>query len=66
MTCKELGGPCERRLSAKSWDEMVAMMTKHVTENHPETTEEMEKMHKEDPKKWAAEMKPRWDAAVTD
>ena len=23
MTCKELGGPCDQPLSARSWDDMV-------------------------------------------
>ena len=27
MTCRQLGGPCEQRLSADSWDEMVKAMT---------------------------------------
>jgi hypothetical protein len=31
---------------------MVRTRTKHVMENHLETAKEMEKMHKEDPKKW--------------
>ena len=50
-------------LSAGSWDEMVKAMTKHVMEKHPDVAKEMEKMHKEDPKKWGKEMKPKWDAA---
>jgi predicted small metal-binding protein len=63
MTCKDLGGPCDHRLSAATWDEMVGAMVKHVMANHPDTAKEMEKMHNEDPKKWAAETKPKWDAA---
>lgn len=62
MTCRELGGPCDQKLSAESWDEMVGKMTKHVIENHPETAKEMEEMHNADPKKWGGEMKPKWDA----
>lgn len=62
MTCRELGGPCNQRLSAVTWDEMVKTMTKHVMDNHPETAKSMEKMHKEDPKRWGREMKPKWDA----
>jgi hypothetical protein len=42
---------------------MVQAMTKHVMEKHPDVAKEMEKMHKEDPKKWGSEMKPKWDAA---
>jgi predicted small metal-binding protein len=62
MTCRELGGPCDQRLSAQNWDEMVKAMTKHVMEKHPETAKAMEKMHNDDPKKWGKEMKPKWDA----
>ena len=39
------------------------VMTKHVMEKHPDVAKAMEKMHKEDPKKWGKEMKPKWDAA---
>jgi len=35
MTCKQLGGPCDAKLSAESWDEMVQNMVKHVYANHP-------------------------------
>lgn len=62
MTCRELGGSCDQELQAATWDEMVKTMTKHVMEKHPETAKAMEKMHKEDPKKWGREMKPKWDA----
>lgn len=63
MICRELGGSYEQKLSAASWDEMVRAMTRHVMENHPDTTKTMEQMHNEDPKKWGREMKPKWDAA---
>ena len=59
MTCKELGGKCDQKLSAGSWDEMV----KHVMTTHPDVAKEMEKMHNADPKKWGRETKPKWDAA---
>ncbi len=62
MTCRELGGPCNEKLSASSWDEMVKTMTKHVMASHPDTAKDMERMHKQDPKKWGREMKPKWDA----
>ena len=57
MTCRELGGECDQRLSASSWDEMVTVMTKHVMDKHPDVAKQMEKIHKEDPKKWGREMK---------
>jgi predicted small metal-binding protein len=62
MTCRELGGPCDLKLSAQTWDEMVKAMTKHVMESHPETAKAMERMYNEDPKRWGRETKPRWDA----
>jgi predicted small metal-binding protein len=64
MTCRELGGKCDQRLSANSWDEMVKTMTQHVLEKHPDVAKQMEKMHTEDPQKWGREMKPKWDAAA--
>ena len=63
MTCRQLGGKCEQALSARSWDEMVKVMTKPCPRNHPDVAKKMEKMHSQDPKKWAREMKPKWDAA---
>lgn len=63
MTCKELGGKCDQRLSAASWDDMVQAMTKHVMENHPDVATEMQKMHNRDPKQWSREIRPKWDAA---
>jgi hypothetical protein len=63
MACKDLGGPCDQCLSATTWDEMVSAMVKHVVANHPDTAKEMERLHNEDPKKWGAEMKPKWDAS---
>jgi predicted small metal-binding protein len=63
MTCKELGGACETKLTASSWDEMVQTMTRHVMTKHPDVAKAMEKMHKEDSAKWSREMRPKWEAA---
>ena len=63
LTCRELGGTCDQKLSASSWDEMVKVMTKHVMEKHPDVAKTMARMHSEDPKKWGKEMKPKWEAA---
>jgi predicted small metal-binding protein len=61
MTCKELGGSCDQRLSAETWDEMVKKITEHVMSKHPDVAKKMERMHKEDPKRWGKEMKPKWE-----
>jgi predicted small metal-binding protein len=63
LTCKELGGKCDQKLSANSWDEMVQVMTKHVMEKHPDVAKSMEEMHNAEPKRWGRETKPKWDAA---
>ncbi|MEO6300911.1 MAG: DUF1059 domain-containing protein [Paracoccaceae bacterium] len=63
MTCGELGGSCNQQLTAESWDDMVAAMTKHVMEKHPAVAESMKAMHERDPKEWGRKMKPKWDAA---
>jgi predicted small metal-binding protein len=62
MTCKDLGGTCDQKLSAASWNEMVQVMTEHVMEEHPDVAKEMERMHQQDPQKWGREMKPKWEA----
>jgi hypothetical protein len=63
MTCRELGGTCDEKLSAVTWDEMVKKMTAHVMDKHPDVAKSMQKMHADDPAKWGKEMKPKWDAA---
>ena len=63
MTCRDLGGACDQKLSANSWNEMVQKMSKHVMDKQPDAAKEMEKMHNEDPKRWGREMKPKFDNA---
>jgi predicted small metal-binding protein len=63
LTCKQLGGACDQRLSANSWEEMVQIMTKHVMDNHPDVAKKMEALHKQDPQQWAKENKPKWEHA---
>lgn len=63
MSCRQLGGDCDQKLSAATWNDMVNAMTKHVIEKHPEVAKKMEKMHHQDPKKWGREMRPKWEAA---
>ena len=63
LTCRELGGKCDQKISAKTWNEAVKKMTVHVMDKHPDVAEEMKKMHEADSKKWGREMKPKWEAA---
>lgn len=63
MTCRDFEGPCDTKLSAKSWDEMMNAVTKHAKENHPDIAKRMEMMSKEESEKWWEGMKMKWDAA---
>ncbi len=63
LTCKDLGGTCEERLSADSWNDIVKRMTNHVMQNDLDVAQQMEEMHHEDPQKWGKGMKPKWEAA---
>lgn len=66
MTCRQLRGKCDQRLSAESWEEMVTVMTKHVMHKHPDVAKDMEAMHKKDTKQWGRQMKPKWDQTAED
>jgi predicted small metal-binding protein len=52
LTCKELGGKCDQKISADTWNELVKNMSKHVMDKYPDVAKDMEKMHNEDPQKW--------------
>lgn len=64
MSCRQLGGTCDTKLTARSWDEMVKIMTQHVMDAHPDVAKKMEAMHAKDPAQWARSTKPKWDAAA--
>jgi predicted small metal-binding protein len=64
MTCKELGGKCDHKISANTWDEAVEKMTAHVMKEHPDVAAKMKEMHERDPKEWSLKMKPKWEAAA--
>lgn len=64
MTCRELGGACDLKISADTWTEMVKKMTDHVMHEHPAVAADMKKMHDDDPDKWGRDMKPKWERAA--
>jgi hypothetical protein len=62
--CEEFGGKCRQKLSAYTWKAMVKVIAKHFTDKHPiELAREMQRIKTKDAEKWAAVMKPKWDAA---
>jgi hypothetical protein len=64
MTCRQLGGTCDHRMSAETWEEMVSLMARHVIDCHPDVAKEMEALHDADPEQWNREMKPKWVATA--
>ena len=69
LTCAQLGGPCNFKMTAATENEMKAMAWKHVMEAHPEKMEDVNKM--KDAGKEAAEMAAanfhmNWEAAPED
>ena len=63
LTCKELGGKCDQKISADTRNELVKNVSKHVIEEQPDLAKDMERMHNEDPQKWGRDMKPKFDTA---
>jgi predicted small metal-binding protein len=61
MTCNQLGGKCDQKLSAETWDAMVKTTTRHVMET-PGARSEW-KPSTSGIQAWGREMKPEWDAA---
>ncbi len=49
MTCKEMGGMCEEKITGSSSDEMMANGMKHLEVAHPEMAENVKNMPETDP-----------------
>jgi hypothetical protein len=61
MTCSELGGTCDRRLSAETWQGIPALMMTYFPEKHPVVAANMEEMIA-DPREWMREVRKEWEA----
>jgi hypothetical protein len=75
MTCKQLGGACDKEFHAKTFDEMAEMSKKHGTEMHQQGDEEhmkamndmMELMKDPDAmKEWMESKRKEFDALPED
>jgi hypothetical protein len=71
MTCKQLGGACDKEFHAKTFEEMAEMSKKHGTEMYEKGDEEHIKLMKEmmelmkDPeamKEWIESKQKEFDA----
>ncbi len=63
LSCSAMGGECDEMISGANWDEFVANGMKHLEEKHPEMAAKVKAMTPEEMEKWAAETKPKWEAA---
>ena len=75
MTCKQLGGACDKEFHAETFEEMAEMSKKHGMEMHDKGDEEHIKVMKEmkelmnDPeamKEWIESKKKEFDALPED
>jgi len=75
MTCKQLGGACDKEFHAKTFEEMAEMSKKHGTEMYEKGDEEHLKVMKEmkelmnDPKamkEWIGNKQKEFDALPED
>ena len=65
LTCAQMGGPCEEKISGATKDEMMSNGMKHMEAAHPEMAADIKSMPKDDPKmvEWGKTFDASWDAA---
>lgn len=61
MTCKDMGGSCNFKMTANTTEEMIAQGMAHVKMSHPEIVEQMSKMTPEENEKWNNDFKTKWE-----
>ncbi len=64
LTCKQMGGGCDTKLSANTPEEMMSVGMKHLEKAHPKMAADVKKAPKDDPmmKKWQADFNKTWAA----
>jgi predicted small metal-binding protein len=50
LTCAQMGGPCDAKISGNSKEEIVMNGMKHLEEAHPEMAADVKAMPQDDPK----------------
>ena len=68
MTCAQMGGPCETKMSAATQDEMMNKGMAHIESAHPEMAADIKSMPKDDPKMvaWMEKFNADWAATPED
>jgi len=52
ITCEQLGGRCDYKITANTPEEVIKNGMKHVEKNHPDIASKMEKMSYEEAQNW--------------
>ncbi len=65
LTCREMGGMCDEKISGSTPDEMIANGMKHAEQAHPEMAASIKSMAKDDAKmiEWNETFKATWEKA---
>ncbi len=65
LTCAQMGGPCNTKITGSTEDEMMANGMKHMEESHPEMAADIKKMDAADPlmTAWMEKFKADYAAA---
>jgi predicted small metal-binding protein len=68
MTCSQMGGMCEEKITGATEEEMMANGMKHLEAAHPEMAATVKAMDPADPKmvEWNAKFKADFAAAPTE
>lgn len=66
MTCSELGGPCDAKMTTATKEEMMKVGMEHVEAVHPEMATKIKAMTKEETDKWAMDFDAKWMAKPED
>jgi predicted small metal-binding protein len=65
MTCAQMGGPCDEKITGSTPDEMMANGMKHLEAAHPEMAADVKAAAPTDPKMvaWSEKFKQDFEAA---
>lgn len=67
MTCGEIGGVCEEKITGVTFDEIAKKGYEHIAqaadEEHKKLKKQIDSTSDEDKKKWMEETAPKFDSA---
>jgi len=68
ITCAQMGGLCETKISGQTQDEMLANGMQHLEAAHPEMAETVKTMPADDPMMvaWSKKFHETWDSTPED